>query len=179
MRNTNFTNASGWHDPRQVTTAMDLARLTLAIKRDFPQYYHFFNKTSFIFKNKVIQGHNRVTATYPGAEGLKTGYHTPGGFNLITSATRGNKTLIGVITGKKNSAMRDLQMVEMLDKHFGLKHPTVKKTGKPPLRVVKTNNPKTRVNSVNSRKQSRLQISTNKRKKSTVQAPVKNRSSKS
>ena len=50
MKNTNFTNASGWHDPKQVTTAVDLAKLTIAIKRDFPQYYAFFSETSFIYK---------------------------------------------------------------------------------------------------------------------------------
>jgi len=122
MKNTNFTNASGWHDPKQVTTAVDLAKLTIAIKRDFPQYYAFFSETSFIYKGKTINGHNRVTATYPGSEGLKTGYTGPAGCNLITTATRGNKSLIGVVTGRKSGAVRDRQMVELLDKHFGVAH---------------------------------------------------------
>lgn len=120
MKNTIFANASGWHDPRQVTTAVDLAKLTIAIKRDFPQYYHFFKETSFSFKGKTINGHNRVTATYPGAEGLKTGYHIPAGCNLITVATRGNKSLVGVVTGRKSGSVRDRHMVELLDKHFGV-----------------------------------------------------------
>jgi D-alanyl-D-alanine carboxypeptidase (penicillin-binding protein 5/6) len=127
MKNTNFTNASGWHAPKQVTTAVDLAKLSIAIKRDFPQYYHFFNKTSFKYKGKNINGHNRVTATYPGAEGLKTGFHTPGGCNLITIATRGNKSLVGVVTGRKSSAIRDKQMVQLLDQHFGARSETIKK----------------------------------------------------
>ena len=127
MKNTNFTNASGWHDPKQFTTAVDLAKLSIAIKRDFPQYYHFFNKTSFKYKGKTINGHNRVTATYPGAEGLKTGFHAPGGCNLITIATRGNKSLVGVVTGRKSSAIRDKQMVQLLDQHFGARTETIKK----------------------------------------------------
>ena len=139
MKNTNFTNASGWHDPKQVTTAVDLAKLTIAIKRDFPQYYAFFSETSFIYKGKTINGHNRVTATYPGSEGLKTGYTGPAGCNLITTATRGNKSLIGVVTGRKSGAVRDRQMVELLDKHFGVAHQVkvVKKTGKPSRKTVK------------------------------------------
>lgn len=137
MKNTTFTNASGWHDPKQVTTAVDLAKLSIAIKRDFPQYYHFFNKTSFKYKGKTINGHNRVTATYPGAEGLKTGFHTPAGCNLITVATRGNKSLVGVVTGRKSSAIRDKKMVELLDQHFGVRHKTIKKSGKPNRRNVK------------------------------------------
>lgn len=131
MNHTNFTNASGWHDPKQVTTAVDLAKLTIAIKRDFPQYYHFFKETSFNYKGKLVTGHNRVTATYPGAEGLKTGYHIPAGCNLITTATRDNKSLVGVLTGRKSSAIRDRHMVQLLDKHFGITHPTIKKAKKP------------------------------------------------
>ncbi len=139
MKNTNFTNASGWHDPKQVTTAVDLAKLTIAIKRDFPQYYAFFSETSFTYKGKTINGHNRVTATYPGSEGLKTGYTGPAGCNLITTATRGNKSLIGVVTGRKSGAVRDRQMVELLDKHFGVAHQVkvVKKTSKPSRKTVK------------------------------------------
>ncbi|GAB4164456.1 MAG: D-alanyl-D-alanine carboxypeptidase family protein [Rickettsiaceae bacterium] len=137
MNNTNFTNASGWHDPKQVTTAVDLAKLSMAIKRDFPQYYHFFRQTNFAFKGKVITGHNRVTATYPGAEGLKTGYHTPAGCNLVTAATRGNKSLVGIVIGRKSSAVRDRHMVELLDQHFGVRHPTVKAIGKPKRKSIK------------------------------------------
>lgn len=139
MKNTNFTNADGWHNPKQVTTAVDLAKLSIAIKRDFPQYYAFFSETSFTYKGKTVNGHNRVTATYPGAEGLKTGYHIPAGCNLITVATRGNKSLIGVVTGRESGAVRDRHMVELLDKHFGVAHQVkvVKKTGKPSKKTVK------------------------------------------
>ena len=121
MNNTNFTNASGWHDPKQYSTAVDLAKLSIAIKRDFPQYYKLLKKTSFVYKGKVIHGHNQVAATYPGAEGLKTGYHGPAGRNLITVATRGSKSLVGVITGRSSSSIRDRDMVKLLDTHFGVK----------------------------------------------------------
>lgn len=128
MNDTNFENASGWHDPKHVSTAVDLAKLSIAIKRDFPQYYHYFNKTNFVYKGKTIYGHNRVTATYPGAEGLKTGFHTPSGYNLITIATRGDKSLVGVVTGRKNSSIRDRSMVQLLDQHFGVPKKTLKRS---------------------------------------------------
>ena len=139
MKNTNFTNASGLHDPKQVTTAVDLAKLSIAIERDFLQYYHFFRETSFSYKGKTINGHNRVTATYQGSKGLKTGYTGPAGCNLITSATRGNKSLIGVVTGRKSAAVRDRHMVELLDKHFGVANQVkvVKKSAKPSRKIVK------------------------------------------
>lgn len=144
MKNTNFTNASGWHDPKQVSTAVDLAKLSIAVKRDFPKYYHFFKRNSFVYKGKTIKGHNRVTENYPGAEGLKTGFHTPSGFNLITAATRGNKCLIGVITGGENSRTRDQKMISMLDTHFGLKKKHQKKKSNNKIKFAKKNKAKKR-----------------------------------
>ena len=126
MKNSFFTNASGWHHPDQKTTPIDLAKLSIAIKRDFPKYYGFFARTSFKFKGKQINGHNRLTANYPGAEGLKTGFTNPAGCNLITVATRNGKTLVGVVTGSSKAIHRDRKMASLLDKHFGIKNDTLK-----------------------------------------------------
>lgn len=120
MYNTHFTNASGWHDAKQVTTAVDMAKLGLALKRNFPEYYPLFKKTSFTFKGKVIKGHNNVVAQYQGAEGLKTGFHNPAGFNLVTTASRNGKSLIGVVTGGTSAKSRDKKMMALLDQHFGV-----------------------------------------------------------
>jgi D-alanyl-D-alanine carboxypeptidase (penicillin-binding protein 5/6) len=122
MSNTNFTNASGWHDPKQVSTAADMARLYMALRRDFPQYHHFCSKTSFMFKGKKIHGHNRVMANYPGATAGKTGFTNPAGFNLVIEATRNGKRLLGVVTGSPSWASRDKKMAGLLDHHFGVKH---------------------------------------------------------
>lgn len=118
MKNTNFANASGLHDARQRTTAVDLAKLAIAIKRDFPEYYPYFAKTSFAFRGKTINGHNKLTANYPWAEGLKTGYINAAGCNLITTATKNNKSLVGVVIGGKSSSLRDKKMRKLLDGQF-------------------------------------------------------------
>jgi D-alanyl-D-alanine carboxypeptidase (penicillin-binding protein 5/6) len=118
MKHTHFRNATGWYDPNQKTTAEDMVKLAIALKRDFPEYYDVFSKTSFVFRGKVYHGHNHVTKNYPGAEGLKTGYIAASGFNLVTSATRDGKTLIGVVIGGKTAKNRDNQMIALLDKHF-------------------------------------------------------------
>lgn len=135
MKNSFFTNASGWHHPAQKTTPIDLAKLSIAIKRDFPQYYGFFAKTSFKFKGKQINGHNRLTANYPGAEGLKTGFTNPAGCNLITVATRNGKTLVGVVTGSNKAIARDKKMASLLDKHFGIKNDNLKTKKAPKSRI--------------------------------------------
>ncbi len=118
MKETQFRNASGLHHPMQKTTAKDLAKLSIAIKRDYLPYYKYFAQNSFVFRGKVIRGHNRVSETYEGAEGLKTGFTCPAGYNLITAATKNKVSLIGVVTGGRTAASRDKQMVQLLDTHF-------------------------------------------------------------
>ncbi len=118
MKDTHFMNASGWHHPKQKTTARDIAKLSIAIKRDFPQYYGIFAKNSFVFRGKIIKGHNKVNEIYQGSEGLKTGYHKPAGYNLVTAVTRNDKSLVAIVTGGRSATKRDQQMIKLLDKHF-------------------------------------------------------------
>lgn len=118
MHNTLFKNASGWHHPTQKTTASDMAKLAIAIKRDYPAFYHLFSQTNFTFKGKLIHSTNRVTANYLGAEGLKTGYTRHAGYNLVTTASRKHRSLVAVVTGSPSSTARDKKMTKLLDQHF-------------------------------------------------------------
>lgn len=154
MHHTNFMNSSGWHHPDQKTTALDLAKLTLAIKKDFPEYYKLFNSTSFIYKGQTIKGHNKVTENYAGAEGMKTGYTKPSGFNLVTTASREGKSLVAIVTGGKTALERDNKIISLLDKHFNSKNSYA---------IKNSNNNKGDVfNSVNdSRKNSLASLSSN------------------
>ena len=120
MSNSNFMNASGWHHPEQKTTAADLAKLTLSIKRNFPEFYPWFSKDSFNFAGKTIRGHNRVTREYPGAEGMKTGFTNPSGFNLVTTASRDGKSLVAVVTGSDSAIGRDSKMMALVDQKLGM-----------------------------------------------------------
>jgi|GEM_PF-3511531 len=118
MKHTNFSNASGLPDDRQVTTAYDLARLAVALRRDYPQYYPMFSRSSFTYNGRAYFTHNRVTKNYRGADGLKTGYIRASGFNLVTSARRGDKSLVGVVMGGRSIKSRDTTMVKLLDEAF-------------------------------------------------------------
>jgi len=130
MKNTVFRRASGWHHPKQYSTAVDLAKLAIALKRDFPKYYPLFSKSSFVFKKRIVSGHNPVTEQYKGANGLKTGFTNPSGFNLITTATRGNRSLVGVVTGSKTADSRNKKMIKLLDKYFNLDSHTLERKQK-------------------------------------------------
>ena len=64
MSRTTFRNASGLPDPKQVTTARDMATLSLRVQRDFPQYYPYFRTTSFKFGKRTIRTHNRLLGRF-------------------------------------------------------------------------------------------------------------------
>src|SRR5271169_4227924 len=57
--------------------------------------------------------------TYPGADGMKTGYTEAAGHNLVTSAVRGGVRLIGVVLGAGSNGVRDEHMVALLNQGFG------------------------------------------------------------
>jgi D-alanyl-D-alanine carboxypeptidase len=118
MTSTNFENASGLPNTKQHTTARDLAVLARALMTDFPQYYHYFSVTKFVWGGRTIKTHNRLMVAYDGADGLKTGYIRASGFNLVTSAIRNNQRVIGVVLGGKSPSSRDQQMAKLLDGGF-------------------------------------------------------------
>ena len=118
MSKTTFKNASGLPNPAQVTTARDLATLSLRIQRDFPEYYPYFRISSFTYKGQTIRTHNRLLGRFQGTDGIKTGYIRASGFNLTTSAKRGNKRIVGVVMGGSSGGARNKYMMKMLDKGF-------------------------------------------------------------
>ncbi len=118
MTKTVFRNASGLPDPSQVTTARDMATLSLRVQRDFPQYYPYFRINSFVYNGKTIRTHNRLLGRYAGTDGIKTGYIRAAGFNLSTSARRGDKRVVGVVLGATSGKKRNAYMVSMLDRAF-------------------------------------------------------------
>ncbi len=118
LKNTQFRNASGLHHPEQVTTARDMAVLTIALINHFPQYYKLFSKENFWYRGKEYKTHNRVTQKYAGAEGLKTGYVAAVGYNIISTAKRKNNRLVSVVIGQKTGAIRDKQVMGLLDRGF-------------------------------------------------------------
>lgn len=119
MRNTSFRNASGLPNRRQLTTARDLTILSQRVVQDFPDLYPLFSTKSFVWGKRTYRTHNRLVKTYPGADGLKTGYTRRSGFNLATTAVRDGERLIGVVLGGRSGRTRDAHMKEILNASFG------------------------------------------------------------
>lgn len=118
MTGTVFRNASGLPDDAQVTTARDMALLSLALRAHFPQYYHYFSLKEFKFRGHTVRGHNHLLGKVAGVDGIKTGYTRASGFNLATSAHRNGRFVIAVILGEDHAKTRDAHMVELIDRYM-------------------------------------------------------------
>jgi D-alanyl-D-alanine carboxypeptidase len=114
MVNTRYVNANGLPDNRQVTTARDMAILTRAVLRDYPQYYRFFSTQQFTYRGKTYVNTNHLLGKMPGVDGLKTGFTNAAGFNLDASAMRNGNRLIAVVMGSSSSAARNANVEGLL-----------------------------------------------------------------
>jgi D-alanyl-D-alanine carboxypeptidase len=119
MTQSRFKNPNGWHDPEQVTSARDMAILGRALYRDFPQSAGLYDIGAVQLGNRLIKGHNALISRFPGADGMKTGFTCPSGFNLVASARRGKRHLIAVVLGYSSAAERTDRAAELLDAGFG------------------------------------------------------------
>ncbi len=115
MSATTFRNASGLPDPRQVTTARDVAILVHAMFRDFQAYWHYFSTLGFRYRARHIQTHNNFLRAYAGADGLKTGFTCRAGFNLVASVARDSRHLVGIVLGARTAGRRDWKMTTLFD----------------------------------------------------------------
>lgn len=120
MTKTVFTNASGLPDKKQVSTARDMAILARALVYNHPQYYHYFSTKNFSYRGHNYHNHNKLMSSYDGMDGIKTGYIHASGFNLVASAVRDNRRLIGVVFGGRSSKSRNDHMAQIMDEGFVL-----------------------------------------------------------
>jgi D-alanyl-D-alanine carboxypeptidase len=122
MTQSSFVNPNGLPDENQVTSARDLAILARALIREFPEYDLYWHIPAIKLGKRVMRNYNTLIDRYPGADGMKTGFICSAGFNLVATATRGNKRLIAVVLGAPSSSVRAVQAAQLLEKGFSA-HP--------------------------------------------------------
>lgn len=118
MLNTTYRNASGIPDSEQITTAHDLALLARALRRDFPHRYALFSTKEFNYKGVTLRSTNALLKSLDGADGLKTGFTCASGFNIVVSAQREGRKLIGIMLGAQNRIARNEKVAQMLNDGF-------------------------------------------------------------
>jgi D-alanyl-D-alanine carboxypeptidase len=118
MTRTHFTNVNGLPDERQVTTARDLAKLARAIIVEFPEHADLFSSMQVQVGKKAMRTHNSLLLSFPGADGMKTGFICESGFNVVASATRDGRKLVAVVLGEPSVASRNDRATDLLEKGF-------------------------------------------------------------
>lgn len=119
MTQTNFVNATGLPDPAHTTTVADLAKLTVALIRDFPEEYKRYAVKEFTW-NKIKQpNRNRLLWLDPAIDGVKTGHTETAGYCLIASRFDGARRLTTVVVGTPSDQARVQETLALL--HYGVR----------------------------------------------------------
>ena len=124
MRYSFFQNATGLPHVGQLTTARDMAIIARRLIHDFPHYYGFFANRAITYKGRTRPTTNKLLLHYAGADGIKTGFTCGSGYNLVTSALRGTRRLIGVVLGGGSGVERNNLMMDLLDRAYTIPTPT-------------------------------------------------------
>jgi D-alanyl-D-alanine carboxypeptidase (penicillin-binding protein 5/6) len=118
MRNSHFVNATGLPHENHYTTARDVALLSIALIRDFPDYYAWYSEKEYSFND--IRQHNRNNLLWrdPAVDGLKTGHTQAAGYCLASSAKRDGMRLISVVLGSNSESTRVSESQTLLNYGF-------------------------------------------------------------
>ena len=118
LKDTNFVNSTGWPDPKHYSTARDLAALSRALIRDFPDYYPLYSTKEYRYNGINQPNRNRLLWLDPSVDGVKTGHTETAGYCLIASAHRGDRRLLSVVLGASTEAMRIEESSKLLNYGF-------------------------------------------------------------
>jgi D-alanyl-D-alanine carboxypeptidase (penicillin-binding protein 5/6) len=113
-----FKNANGLPHPEHKVTARELAQLARYLIEVFPNEYRLYSQPDFTWNNIRQQNRNPLLGSYPGADGVKTGYTKESGYGLVGSASRDGRRLIVVVNGLRTAQERAAEARKLLDFGF-------------------------------------------------------------
>ncbi|MFN7128746.1 MAG: D-alanyl-D-alanine carboxypeptidase family protein [Brevundimonas sp.] len=118
MVQSTFVNPHGLPDPRQVSSALDLALLSQAVMRDYPQYYHYFGQRRWRFEGREFVNTNGLLQDGGTVDGIKTGFTRASGYNLAASSVHDGRRLITVVLGGRSSSSRNAHVAALMQAGF-------------------------------------------------------------
>ncbi|MCL2748953.1 MAG: D-alanyl-D-alanine carboxypeptidase [Alphaproteobacteria bacterium] len=120
LSKTNFENSSGLPDDDHLSSARDIALLSMAVYKHFPQYWKYFGIKSWTYNGQTFTNGNRLLGSYPGCNGMKTGYTNKSRYSLVATASRDGRNIMAVVLGASNKDIRATTATRMLDKGFAV-----------------------------------------------------------
>ncbi len=115
-----FVNPNGLHNPDHVSSARDMAMVARALLREFPNQADLFDIGAIQLGRQYIPNHNGLLGRYPGADGMKTGFTCPAGFNVVASANHSGRRLIVVVLGAPSARSRNQEAADLFDRGFAM-----------------------------------------------------------
>lgn len=118
MTNSHFQNSDGLPSDDHYTTARDLATLTSALIKEFPEYYRWFSQKEFTYNKITQQNRNKLLSRDESVDGVKTGFTDEAGYCLVASALREEMRLISVVMGTNSANARANENQSLLNYGF-------------------------------------------------------------
>lgn len=137
MTGTHFTNSTGWPDPDHYTTPHDLAILSRALIRDFPEHYSWYRIKEYTYNNIRQFNRNRLLWLDEKVDGIKTGHTESAGYCLVASAHEGDMRLISIVLGTDSENARAATSRKLLNYGFRFYETFLLHHAKEPLQNVR------------------------------------------
>ena len=106
LTGTHYMNSTGLPNPDHYTTAHDLAVLTRAIIRDFPDHYQLYSMRTFTYNGITQHNRNKLLWRDKSVDGVKTGHTESAGYCLVASALQDDMRLLSVVLGTASEDAR-------------------------------------------------------------------------
>ena len=114
LKNSFFTNSTGWPDPQHLMTVDDLLTLSIRTIKDFPDLFHYYSEKEFTFSGIKQLNRNPLLFTDLNSDGLKTGHTSLGGYGLVATVKKNDRRLILVLNGLNSSKDRAKEAQRLL-----------------------------------------------------------------
>ena len=118
LTGTHFTNATGLTEAQHYATVRDIATLSSALIRDYPDFYPLYSQKEFRYNNITQPNRNRLLWLDPTVDGMKTGHTEAAGYCLVASSLRGPRRLISVVVGTASDNARAQESLKLLNYGF-------------------------------------------------------------
>ncbi|MBV9287228.1 MAG: D-alanyl-D-alanine carboxypeptidase [Hyphomicrobiales bacterium] len=120
LHESHFVNPNGLHNPEHVSSARDMAMIARALLREFPDHADIYGIGELKLGARLIRNHNGLIGRYPGADGMKTGFTCPAGFNVVATANHNGRRLIVVVLGSPTAKLRTQEAADLFDRGFAM-----------------------------------------------------------
>ena len=118
LHESHFVNPNGLHDPDHVSSARDMAMIARALLTEFPDHTDIYGIGELKLGNRLMRNHNGLIDRYPGADGMKTGFTCPAGWNVVATASHNGRRLVVVVLGAPSAKLRTQEAADLFDRGF-------------------------------------------------------------